>query len=170
MPLKICPTCNDANANGDYEGPTCETCGGIGKVADVRTEAGYTSFMNEAKDATGEVHLSFTVIRQDEGREAAVAWVLANPAIARVIGSTLANLKGQVAYCAYCRQEVKERLSTGHHHPGAMVMLRNEFRDGNAVMMSLVCRSCKTHTDDEITEKLARDIQGYGPVRRETEH
>jgi hypothetical protein len=27
-----CPNCNDANEYGDYEGPTCEVCGGIGRA------------------------------------------------------------------------------------------------------------------------------------------
>lgn len=26
-----CPNCNDANEYGDYEGPTCEVCGGTGR-------------------------------------------------------------------------------------------------------------------------------------------
>ncbi len=25
----LCPNCHDANACGDYQGPTCETCGGL---------------------------------------------------------------------------------------------------------------------------------------------
>jgi hypothetical protein len=28
-----CPNCNDANEYGDYEGPTCEVCGGVGRVS-----------------------------------------------------------------------------------------------------------------------------------------
>jgi hypothetical protein len=31
--MVICPTCNDANACGDYQGPACPTCGGEGKIA-----------------------------------------------------------------------------------------------------------------------------------------
>lgn len=27
-----CPNCHDANKCGDYEGPTCDTCGGVGFV------------------------------------------------------------------------------------------------------------------------------------------
>lgn len=28
----ICPNCHDANSCGDYEGPTCEVCMGVGRV------------------------------------------------------------------------------------------------------------------------------------------
>lgn len=28
-----CPNCHDANKYGDYEGPTCEVCSGVGSVA-----------------------------------------------------------------------------------------------------------------------------------------
>lgn len=27
-----CPTCHDANRDRDYEGPSCDTCGGIGFI------------------------------------------------------------------------------------------------------------------------------------------
>lgn len=30
--MRVCPNCNDANKYGDYEGPTCEVCGGTGHV------------------------------------------------------------------------------------------------------------------------------------------
>jgi hypothetical protein len=29
-----CPNCHDANKYGDYEGPTCEVCKGLGFVFD----------------------------------------------------------------------------------------------------------------------------------------
>ncbi len=30
---EVCPNCNDANQYGDYEGPTCQVCGGTGRIA-----------------------------------------------------------------------------------------------------------------------------------------
>ncbi len=32
--MKTCPNCKDANAHGDYEGPSCDVCLGGGEVPD----------------------------------------------------------------------------------------------------------------------------------------
>lgn len=36
-----CPTCHDANKDGDYEGPSCDTCGGLGFVG-IPTDTEFT--------------------------------------------------------------------------------------------------------------------------------
>lgn len=50
----ICPNCHDANSCGDYEGPTCEVCGGDGHIpAVVDTGDDLHQILKEALDAVG---------------------------------------------------------------------------------------------------------------------
>jgi hypothetical protein len=44
-----CPNCNDANEYGDYEGPTCEVCGGIGRALSTPPVAAESNASVEAR-------------------------------------------------------------------------------------------------------------------------